>query len=74
MTIGGQVHADGLGTHAASSVEYYACGTVTRRWPWTTGTDAKGATTFETLAYGEKTAPTGTPTDTTAPQPPSAPT
>lgn len=75
LTIGGQVYAKGLGTHAASSVEYYAggaCTAVTAQVGVDDEKGAKGTVTFEIWADGEKAASTGVLTNAMAPQPLSA--
>ncbi|MYW10514.1 alpha-galactosidase [Streptomyces sp. SID2563] len=75
LTIGGQVYAKGLGTHAASSVEYYAggaCTAVTAQVGVDDEKGAKGTVAFEIWADGKKAASTGVLTNAMAPQPLSA--
>ncbi|MEW1926143.1 NPCBM/NEW2 domain-containing protein [Streptomyces sp. NPDC088360] len=62
LTIGGVVHAKGLGVHAASSVEYYtgaSCEKVSAKVGVDDEKDPKGTVTFEIWADGKKAASTG---------------
>lgn len=62
LTIGGVVHAKGLGVHSDSAVEYYtggACEKVTAQVGVDDEKDPKGTVTFEIWADGKKTASTG---------------
>ncbi|MFI0734916.1 NPCBM/NEW2 domain-containing protein [Streptomyces sp. NPDC021225] len=63
ITIGGTVHAKGLGVHAPSEVTYYTGGRCTR-FTAQVGVDdeeeAAGTVAFEVWADGEKVASTGT--------------
>ncbi|MFG2563902.1 NPCBM/NEW2 domain-containing protein [Streptomyces sp. NPDC048567] len=75
LTVGGQVYAKGLGTHAASSVEYYAggaCTAVTAQVGVDDEKGTKGTVAFEIWADGKKAASTGVLTNAMAPQPLSA--
>ncbi|MFD5624740.1 NPCBM/NEW2 domain-containing protein [Streptomyces sp. NPDC127072] len=62
LTVGGVVHAKGLGVHAESTVEYYtgeACETVTAQVGVDDEEGADGSVAFEVWADGTKVASTG---------------
>ncbi|MFF1711446.1 NPCBM/NEW2 domain-containing protein [Streptomyces sp. NPDC058268] len=71
ITIGGVVHAKGLGVHADSAVEYYtgaSCEKVTAQVGVDDEKDPKGTVTFEIWADGKKAASTGVLTNADAAQ------
>lgn len=62
ITIGGTVHATGLGVHADSAVEYYtggSCERITAQVGVDDEKDPKGTVAFEIWADGQKAASTG---------------
>ncbi|MFF0744715.1 NPCBM/NEW2 domain-containing protein [Streptomyces sp. NPDC004111] len=62
LTVGGQVFAKGLGTHAASEVEYYTggkCTAFTARVGLDDESGTRGTVAFEVWADGRKAASTG---------------
>ncbi|WP_234376818.1 NPCBM/NEW2 domain-containing protein [Streptomyces sp. TP-A0356] len=72
ITIGGIVHAKGLGAHAESDVAYYtggACGTVTAEVGVDDEKGGKGTVAFEIWADGTKVASTGVLTNAMPAQP-----
>ncbi|MFJ2393580.1 NPCBM/NEW2 domain-containing protein [Streptomyces sp. NPDC087843] len=75
ITVGGVVHAKGLGVHAASAVEYYTgkeCETVTADVGVDDEKGDKGSVAFEIWADGTEVASTGVLTNTMPAQPLSA--
>ncbi|MFG2475098.1 NPCBM/NEW2 domain-containing protein [Streptomyces fagopyri] len=75
ITLGGVVHAKGLGAHAASAVEYYTgkeCETVTAEVGVDDEKGGKGTVAFEIWADGTEVASTGVLTNTMPARPVSA--
>ncbi|MFH8623986.1 NPCBM/NEW2 domain-containing protein [Streptomyces vietnamensis] len=71
LTMGGVVHAKGLGAHAYSAVEYYLggrCTSFSAQVGLDDETGSNGSVAFEVWADGRKAASTGVLTHTTSPQ------